>query len=81
MPEQSGGMNREEWIRLNKYLADMGVCSRREADRLIEGGEVTVDGKCAVPGQKIRPEQKVVCCGKIISRNMEKTGPSRYGLW
>ena len=67
MPEQSGGMNREEWIRLNKYLADMGVCSRREADRLIEAGEVTVDGKCAVPGQKIRPEQKVVCCGKIIS--------------
>ena len=36
--------------RLNKFLSDAGVCSRREADRLIESGQVTVDGKRAVPG-------------------------------
>lgn len=31
-------------IRLNKYLSEAGICSRREADRLIEAGRVTVDG-------------------------------------
>ena len=37
----------EEAIRLNKYLSDAGVCSRREADRLIEAGKVLVDGQTA----------------------------------
>ena len=32
-------------MRLNKYLSDAGVCSRREADRLVQDGKVTVDGK------------------------------------
>ncbi len=32
-------------IRLNKYMSEAGVCSRREADRLIEAGRVTVEGK------------------------------------
>lgn len=72
MPETRGGMNREEEIRLNKYLADMGVCSRREADRLIEAKEVTVDGKFAVTGQKIRPGQTIVCRGKCISEKEQK---------
>ena len=40
-------------VRLNKYLSDAGVCSRREADRLIESGRVTVDGIRAVPGMKV----------------------------
>ena len=40
-------------IRLNKYLSEAGVCSRREADRLIESGKVTVDGKRAEMGMKI----------------------------
>jgi len=50
-------------IRLNKYLSDAGVCSRREADRLIESGKVTVDGKRAETGMKIT-ENQVVCVGK-----------------
>lgn len=37
-------------VRLNKYLSEAGVCSRREADRLIEAGDVLVDGQKAVPG-------------------------------
>lgn len=45
--------------RLNKFLSDAGVCSRREADRLIESGRVTVDGKRAVPGMKVEPGQEV----------------------
>ena len=37
----------EETTRLNKYIAECGVCSRREADKLIEAGRVTVNGKVA----------------------------------
>ena len=50
-------------IRLNKYLSEAGICSRREADRLIESGRVTVDGKRAEMGRKVSPSQ-VVRVGK-----------------
>lgn len=50
-------------IRLNKYLSEAGICSRREADRLIESGRVTVDGKRADTGMKIT-ESQVVRVGK-----------------
>ena len=50
-------------IRLNKYLSDAGVCSRREADKLIESGRVFVDGKRAEMGMKVSDGQKV-CVGK-----------------
>lgn len=53
-------------IRLNKYLSESGVCSRREADRLIEAGKVTVDGKTAVTGMKIWPSQTVTVDGKTV---------------
>ena len=55
-----------EEIRLNKYLGEMGVCSRREADRLIEAGKVTVDGVTASMGLKVRPGQQVVCDGRAV---------------
>ncbi|MBQ2922020.1 MAG: 23S rRNA pseudouridine(2604) synthase RluF [Tyzzerella sp.] len=57
-------------IRLNKFLSEAGVCSRREADRLIESGKVTVDGKRAEMGMKITDSQ-VVRVGKkeIRSKN------------
>ena len=58
-------------IRLNKFMSDAGFCSRREADRLIEAGEVLVDGKAAVMGQKIFVSQKVECRGKVIKRDEE----------
>ncbi len=58
-------------IRLNKYLSDAGVCSRREADRLIEAGAVTVDGAVAVQGMKIRPEQHILVKGKKVAREQE----------
>ncbi len=53
-----------EPVRLNKYLSDAGICSRREADRLIAAGQVVVDGNVAVMGQKVSPGQKVICNGK-----------------
>lgn len=46
-------------IRLNKYMSEAGVCSRREADRLIEAGKVTVDGMKATVGMQIEEGQKV----------------------
>lgn len=54
--------------RLNKLLSAMGVCSRREADRLIEAGKVLVDGVPAKMGQKVRLDQTVVCGGKVVGR-------------
>ena len=52
--------------RLNKWLSRMGVCSRREADRLISEGKVLVDGKTAQMGQRIEDGQKVICDGKPV---------------
>lgn len=50
-----------EAIRLNKYIANSGVCSRREADKLIEKGEITVDGVVIREmGYKVQPGQEVV---------------------
>ena len=58
----------DEEIRLNKYLSDAGVCSTREADRLIEKGLVKVDGVTASMGMKILPKQKVSVKGKPVVR-------------
>jgi len=58
-------------IRLNKYLSDAGVCSRREADRLIEEGKVYIDGEPAVMGQKVIKGQKVICGGKPVEKEEE----------
>lgn len=53
-------------VRLNKYLSEAGVCSRREADRLIESGKVYVDGQRAVTGMKVTAAQEVKVGKKII---------------
>ncbi len=61
-----------EEVRLNKYLSEAGVCSRREADRLIEAGKVTVDGNPAVTGMRIRREQEVAVDGKAVESREER---------
>ncbi len=53
-----------EEIRLNKYLSEQGICSRREADRLIEAGKVTIDGRKAQMGEKVTGQEVIVCDGK-----------------
>ena len=58
-------------VRLNKYISEAGLCSRREADRLIEAGRVQVDGKTAVSGQKISDNQEILVDGKSISKEEE----------
>lgn len=55
-----------EEIRLNKYLAQAGICSRRDADKLIETGQVTINDKIASPGTKVMPGDKVCLQGRAI---------------
>jgi 23S rRNA pseudouridine2605 synthase len=60
-------MREAEPIRLQKFLADAGVCSRRAAEALIAQGEVWVNSKVATLGQKITPgEDKVTVSGKSV---------------
>lgn len=61
-----------ETIRLNKYLSEQGVCSRREADRLIEAGKVTVDGEIAAMGQRVTGEETIFCNEKRVSGKKAK---------
>ena len=56
-------------MRINKFLSECGFCSRREADRLLEAGKVTVDGKTAFLGSKIIPGQEVKVEGKLVTKN------------
>lgn len=68
----------EEKVRLNKYLAECGVCSRREADTLIEQGVVTVNGKVAGAGMKVGAQDEVVCRGKTLKTRNEKVVLAYY---
>ena len=61
----------EELVRLNKFLSEAGVCSRREADRLIESGRVFVDGKRAETGMKVSGNQEVKVGKKVVSKGNE----------
>ena len=63
--------DRPEAIRLNKYMSETGICSRREADRYIEEGRVTIDGIKAVQGIKVSKGQVVKLDGKSISKEEE----------
>lgn len=59
-------------VRLNKFLADHGVCSRREADRLIEQGRVAVNGQAALPGCKVTERDSIAVNGKLLQGRPEK---------
>ena len=61
----------KESVRLNKYLSEAGVCSRREADRLIESGKVTVDGVTAQMGMRVTAGQIVKVGRKTVSKQDE----------
>lgn len=60
--------DRNEDIRLNKYISETGICSRREADNLVEMGRVTVDGVKATAGLKVGKNQIVKVDGKPINK-------------
>lgn len=63
--------NVEEKIRLNKFLSEAGLCSRRKADEYIASGKVKVDGKVATMGMKVSKSQKVELDGVVAKQEDE----------
>lgn len=61
-----------ELKRINKYLTEAGFCSRREADRLIDAGRVTINGQTPALGTKIAPTDTVCVDGKEINLPSEE---------
>jgi len=57
----------QESISLNKYISDSGLCSRREADRMIEDGKVYLNGQKAVKGNRVFPNDEVLVNGAKIT--------------
>jgi len=60
-------MNEESSTRVNKYLSEVGYCSRRAADKLIEEGRVTINGKIPEMGTKVISGDEVRVDGELIS--------------
>ena len=61
-----------ETIRINKYLAMCSVCSRREADRLIEEGKVLIDDLPATVGSRVTGREKITVDGRVVKASKEK---------
>lgn len=56
----------EKGVRINKYLSEAGICSRREADKKLEAGEVSIDGRVAIMGDRVMEDQKVYVNGILV---------------
>ena len=67
-----------EQMRLNRYLAACGVCSRRDADKLIEQGVVTINGKTAVPGSRVTERDRIAVRGKALQDPNKKVVLAYY---
>ena len=60
------------YTRLNKYFSEIGYCSRRSADKLIEEGRILINGQAAKIGQKIRKDDKIEVDGKLLKIKKNK---------
>jgi len=58
--------------RINKYLSEIGFCSRRAADKLIDAGRITINGKVPEMGTKVTAEDIIRVDGKVVSNSNEK---------
>ncbi len=65
-------MENPKLTRLNKYLSEVGYCSRREADKLIDQGRVTINGNVPEMGTKVSPDDIVHVDGEQINQPKEK---------
>ncbi len=65
-------MKEPQQTRINKYLSEVGYCSRRAADKLIEQGRVTINGIVPEMGSKISLNDEVRVDGKLITKSKEK---------
>ena len=64
--------NSQEGVRLNKYLSEIGHCSRRAADKLIYAGRIQVNGQKVVMGQKVTPQDQIEVDGVLIEDHQER---------
>lgn len=64
--------------RLNKYMMQCGICSRRDADRLIEKGAVAVNGQKAYPGMQVTDKDEITVHGKRIENRDKKVVLAYY---
>lgn len=58
--------------RINKYLSEIGHCSRRGADKLLEQGRITINGKVPELGEKVQEGDVVAVDGKVVGERTEK---------
>lgn len=65
-------MGKVNLTRINKYLSEIGYCSRREADKLIHTGRVMVNGEKAQMGVKVSPNDKIAVNGEMINSPRRK---------
>ena len=65
-------MQENKQTRINKFLSEIGFCSRREADKLIEQGRVEVNGEVPLMGTKISEEDEVRVNGELVSQSKKK---------
>ena len=65
-------MGKINLTRINKYLSEIGYCSRREADKLIHTGRVMVNGEKAQMGVKVSPNDKIAVNGEMINSPRRK---------
>ena len=64
--------------RLNKYISESGFCSRREADKLIEGNRVTINGRLPELGTKVAPGDEVLVDGRRINASADNKSDRVY---
>lgn len=60
-------------MRINKYLSQIGICSRREADKLVDSGRIKVNNEIAILGTKIKKGDKITIDNKLIKPKKKKT--------
>ncbi len=73
MVRREGKDDSPDMVRLNKYIANSGICSRREADRLIQAGAVSINGQIVTElGTKVGPADKVQYGDQTINREKLK---------
>tara|TARA_A100001011_G_scaffold332438_1_gene359513 strand:- start:1762 stop:2445 length:684 start_codon:yes stop_codon:yes gene_type:complete len=60
-------------MRINKYLSKIGICSRREADKLVDSGRIKINDEKAILGTKIKEGDKITIDNKLIKPKKKKT--------
>ena len=65
-------MEQQDGIRINKFLSEAGVCSRREADRALEAGQIRIGDRVAVLGDRVLEHDTVYYKGKPVHREEER---------